>query len=122
MLSRPSGLTLEMGGHLLKTQDDKLQSMLEGLPNPPGFDVLVESMLRYKTPVTLKNYLDLSHPGKDYEDLDAEVQSEIPRILLDPRVKELDPSETYYEEILVSLSNNPKLSVAKAREYMDAFA
>jgi hypothetical protein len=105
----------------LKTQEDKLQSMLEESPNPPGLDVVVESMLRYKTPVTLKNYLDLAHPGQEMKDLSAEEQTSIPRILLDPRVSELDPSETYYEEILEELARNPVLSVAKARRYMGAF-
>lgn len=44
------------------------------------------------------------------------------RILLDPRVKDLDPSETYYEAILNALDQFPELSVAEAREFMEAFA
>ena len=106
----------------MKTPDNKLQNTLEELPNPPGFDTTIESMLRYRTPVTLENYLDHNYPGKDLENLSAEEQTSIPRILLDPRAKELDPSETYYEAILAKLARNPKLTVAEARRLMDEFA
>lgn len=46
----------------------------------------------------------------------------MPRILLDPRVKELDPSEHYYEETLDAIADNPQLSFEKARQWMEAFA
>ncbi len=96
--------------------------MPEDSENQSGLDVTMESMLRYKTPVTLKNYLAINYPGKTFEELSAEEQSMIPDLLHDPRVSELDPSETYYEEILAELSRNPKLSVKKARQWMEEFA
>ena len=96
-----------------------LQTPLEELPNPLGADAVIRLMINYGTPVTLQNYLALAFGP---EEPGPEQVVQIPRMLFDPRLKGLDPNETYYSLILHAVSNNPELTVAEARQMMGEFA
>ncbi|MBM9536128.1 hypothetical protein [Desulfobulbus alkaliphilus] len=83
-------------------------------------DPIIQSLIQYRTPVSLQSYLDLAFDGAKLEDLPAEQRESIPPFLLDPEAKPLDPSDRYYEEILVLVQSNPLLSIEEAREYLEA--
>ena len=78
-------------------------------------------MIKYQTPVSLQTYLDLAFVGAKLGDLPAEQQASIPQFLLDPEAKPLEPSDPYYEEILLLVESNPLLTISEAREYLAAY-
>ena len=104
----------------MKKQDSKVPSWTE-VPSPEaGMDPIIQSLIQYRTPVSLQNYLDLAFDGTKLEDLPAEQRESIPPFLLDPKAKPLDPSDRYYEEILELIDDNPLLTIEKARKILRA--
>ncbi|MBM9536192.1 hypothetical protein [Desulfobulbus alkaliphilus] len=104
----------------MKKQESKLPSWPEESTPQAGMDPIIRSLVQYRTPVSLQNYLDLAFDGTKLEDLPAEQRESIPPFLLDPKAKPLDPSDPYYEEILELIDDNPLLTIERAREYLDA--
>ena len=105
----------------MKKRDSKSPSWPEALTPQLGMDPIIQNMIKYRTPVSLQNYLDLAFDGAKLEDLPAEQQASIPQFLLDPEVKPLDPSDPYYEEILLLVESNPLLTISRARAYLAAY-
>ncbi len=116
------GSNTRKGGYPLNLHELKLEIWREDSANPLGTDIIIESMLSHEEPVTLEWYLELAFNPLKVEELGGEHIPSIPRILCDPRLKELDPSETYYEEIFRVIADNPKLSTEKARKLVEAYA
>jgi len=78
-------------------------------------------MLENKIPVTRQNYLESAYPPDEIpEELSAEMEAPLPSLLSDPRLQELDPSETYYEELVNLVANNPELIVPETRTMLEA--
>lgn len=82
----------------MKQETQSLPSLEEVSQGPTGLDLLIEEMLELGIPVSLENYLKLN--GLPWEEMDAELRASVPRVLVDPRLKELDPSDTRYESLL----------------------
>ena len=97
----------------------KSMEELEEFPNPTGLDPLIKTMLLQGTPISLENYLTVN--GRDWEEMEPESQATIPRVLFDPRLKELKPSEKHYA-MLLKLLAKPKFlnhTVDEMRDELD---
>jgi hypothetical protein len=69
-------------------------------PHPPGLSPTLEGMLEDGMEVSLETFLDLNYPGNRPDPLPEEVVADMPRVLFDPRLKDLDPSEPYYADMI----------------------
>jgi hypothetical protein len=105
----------------MQIQVAKTLEELKELPNPIGSDKTLDSMLNYQIPATLKNYLERNFPNGVPDPLPPELAASVPRILLDPRLNELDPSETYYDDLVLVLAFHPTLTVEEARDWVKFF-
>ena len=100
-------------------EEAKSPKDLEEYPNPIGLGPMLEGMLNSGIPISLENYLELN--GMPWEEMDGESQASIPRVLFDPRLKELKPSERNYAT-LVGILADPgysNLTVDEMRDELD---
>ncbi len=90
-------------------QEVKSTEELMELPNQPGLDDVIYEMIDLGIQVTLKNYLEFE--GLKPDEMGPELQASIPRVLFDPRLKDLPNSGINYDIILSLMANNPEATV-----------
>lgn len=98
----------------------KSPAELAALPNPRGLnDPLLQGMIRDRDPLSLKTFLEMDYPDGVPDPLPQEVVNSIPRVLFDPRLKELDPSEPYYPELIQLIDAFLEHTVDELRHELD---
>jgi hypothetical protein len=90
-------------------------------PHPPGLSPTLEGMLEDGMEVSLEIFLDLNYPGNRPDPLPEEVVADMPRVLFDPRLKDLDPSEPYYKKIIeiIAYPDHDKFTINELRDFLD---
>ena len=98
-------------------QEVKSTKELMELPNQPGLDDVIHEMINLGIPVTLKNYLEFE--GLNPDEIGPELQASLPRVLFDPKLKDLKASGINSDIILRVMADNPEATEEGIQEHLD---